>query len=109
VALSWAAGAAVAWYCVGTGSQAPRRQLRRIITAVVPTRAAMVVACVSAMALALAVVSMDISQPPLIWPATSSTVPHMLPSLNMLPSLGNVLHSVQGWLIRHAVGMLHLS
>jgi predicted Ser/Thr protein kinase len=107
-ALSWAAGAAVAWYCVGTGSQAPRRQLRRIVTAVVPTRAAMVVACVSAMALALAIVTMDISQPPLIWPATSSTVPHMLPSLNMLPSLGSVLHSVQGWLLRHPVGVLHL-
>jgi serine/threonine protein kinase len=108
VALSWAAGAAVAWYCVGTGSQAPRRQLRRIVTAVIPTRAAMVVACVSAMALALAIVTMDISQPPLIWPATSSTVPHMLPSLNMLPSLGSVLHSVQGWLLGHTVGMLHL-
>jgi len=108
VALSWAAGAAVAWYCVGTGSQAPRRQLRRISAAVIPTRAAMVVACISAMALALAVVSMAISQPPLIWPATSSTVPHMLPSLNMLPSLGSVLHSVQGWLLGHTVGMLHL-
>jgi serine/threonine protein kinase len=109
LALSWAAGAAVAWYCVGTGSQAPRRQLRRISAAVIPTRAAMVVACVSAMALALAVVTMDISQPPLIWPATSSTVPHMLPSLNMLPSLGSVLHSVQGWLLSHTMGVLHLS
>ena len=108
VALSWAAGAAVTWYCVGTGSQAPRRQLRRISTAVIPTRAAMVVACISTMALALAVVTMAISQPPLIWPATSSTVPHMLPSLNMLPSLGSVLHSVQGWLLRHPVRMLHL-
>jgi hypothetical protein len=108
VALSWAAGAAVAWYCVGTGSQAPRRQLRRIVTAVVPTRAAMVVACVSALALALAIVTMDISQPPLIWPATSSTVPHMLPSVNMLPSLGSVLHSVQGWLLRHPMSVLHL-
>jgi serine/threonine protein kinase len=108
LALSWAAGAAVAWYCVGTGSQAPRRQLRRMSAAVIPTRAAMVVACVSAMALALAVVTMDISQPPLIWPATSSTVPHMLPSLNMLPSLGSVLHSVQGWLLSHTVGVLHL-
>jgi len=108
VALSWAAGAAVAWYCVGTGSQAPRRQLRRITTAVIPTRAAMVVACISAMALALAVVTMAISQAPLIWPATSSTVPHMLPSLNMLPSLGSVLHSIQWWLLHHPVRMLHL-
>jgi predicted Ser/Thr protein kinase len=109
VALSWAAGAAVAWYCVGTGSQAPRRQLRRMSAAVIPTRAAMVVACVSALALALAVVTAAISQPPLIWPATSSTVPHMLPSLNMLPSLGGVLHSIQRWLLDHTVGMLHLS
>jgi predicted Ser/Thr protein kinase len=108
MALSWAAGAAVAWYCVGTGSQAPRRQLRRMSAAVIPTRAAMVVACISAMALALAVVTMAISEPPLIWPATSSTIPHMLPSLNMLPSLGSVLHSVQGWLLRHTVGVLHL-
>jgi hypothetical protein len=68
----------------------------------------MVVACISAMALALAVVTMAISEPPLIWPATSSTIPHMLPSLNMLPSLGSVLHSVQGWLLRHTVGVLHL-
>ena len=108
VALSWAAGAAVAWYCVGTGSSAPRRQLRRMSTAVIPTRTAMVVACISTMALAFAVVSMAISEPPLIWPATASTVPHMLPSLNMLPSLGGTLHSVQGWLLRHSVGMLHL-
>ena len=68
----------------------------------------MVVACISTMALAFAVVSMAISEPPLIWPATASTVPHMLPSLNMLPSLGGTLHSVQGWLLRHSVGMLHL-
>ena len=108
VALSWAAGAAVAWYCVGTGSHAPRRQLRRMSAAVIPTRAAMVVACVSALSLALAVVTAAISQPPLIWPATSSTVPHMLPSLNMLPSLGGMLHSIQGWLLSHTVGMLHL-
>lgn len=108
VALSWAAGAVVAWYCVGTGSRAPRRQLRRISAAVIPTRAAMVVACISTMALALAVVTMAISQPPLIWPATSSTVPHLLPSLNVLPSLGRVLHSIQGWLLRNSVGMLHL-
>jgi predicted Ser/Thr protein kinase len=108
VALSWAAGAAVAWYCVGTGSREPRRQLRRISAAVIPTRAAMVVACISSLALALAVVSMAISQPPLIWPATSSTIPHLLPSLNLLPSAGSVLHSVQGWLLRSTVGMLHL-
>jgi len=105
---SWAAGAAVAWYCVGPGSRAPRRQLRRMSATVISSRSAMLVGLISSWALALAVISSAISQPPLIWPATSSTIPHLLPSLNMLPSLGSVLHSVQGWLLRHTVGMLHL-
>jgi len=108
VALSWGAGAAVAWYCVGNGSQAPKRQLRRMSTAVATSRGAMIVVCISTMALALATVTAAISQPPLIWPATSSTIPHMLPSLNMLPSLGSVLHSIQGWLLSHTVRVLHL-
>jgi hypothetical protein len=92
-------------YCLGPGSRAPRRQLRRMSTAVIRTRGVMLVACISTMALALAVVSSALSQPPLIWPATSSTVPHLLP---MLPSLGGALHSVQGWLLGHTVRMLHL-
>jgi hypothetical protein len=50
------------------------------------------------------VISPAISQPPVIWPA----IPHLLPSLNKLPSLGSVLHSVQRWLLGHTVGMLHL-
>jgi predicted Ser/Thr protein kinase len=107
-ALSWGAGAAVAMYCVGPGSRAPRRQLRRMSAAVIRTRGVLLVACISTMALALAVVSSALSQPPLIWPATSSTIPHMLPSINMLPSVGGTLHSVQGWLLRHTVGVLHL-
>jgi predicted Ser/Thr protein kinase len=106
---SWAAGAAIACYCVGPGSRAPRRQLRRMSASVITSRAAMLVGLISSWALALAVVSSALSQPPLIWPATSSTIPHLLPSLNMLPSLGSVLHSVQGWLLRHTVGMLHLA
>jgi len=107
-ALSWGAGAGVAMYCLGPGSRAPRRQLRRMSAAVVRTRGVLLVACISTMALALAVVSSALSQPPLIWPATSSTVPHLLPSINMLPSVGGTLHSVQGWLLRHTVGVLHL-
>jgi predicted Ser/Thr protein kinase len=107
-ALSWGAGAAVAMYCVGPGSRAPRRQLRRMSAAVIRTRGVLLVACISTMALALAVVSSALSQPPLIWPATSSTIPHMLPSINMLPSVGGTLHSVQGWLLRHTVRVLHL-
>jgi predicted Ser/Thr protein kinase len=107
-ALSWGAGAAVAMYCLGPGSRAPRRQLRRMSAAVIRTRGVLLVACISTMALALAVVSSALSQPPLIWPATSSTIPHMLPTINMLPSVGGTLHSVQGWLLRHTVGMLHL-
>ena len=102
---SWAAGAAVALYCVGPGSAAPRRQLRRMSAAVIRTRATLVVAFISCWALALAVVSSMLSQPPLIWPATSSTIPHLMPGL---PSLGGALHSVQGWLLRNTVGMLHL-
>jgi predicted Ser/Thr protein kinase len=107
-ALSWGAGAAVAMYCLGPGSRPPRRQLRRMSAAVIRTRGVLLVACISTMALALAVVSSALSQPPLIWPATSSTIPHMLPSINMLPSVGGTLHSVQGWLLHHTVRVLHL-
>jgi predicted Ser/Thr protein kinase len=105
---SWAAGAAVAWYCVGPGSRAPRRQLRRMSTSVISSRTAMLVGLISSWALALAVISSAVSEPALIWPATSATLPHLLPSLNMLPSLGSGLHTVQGWILRHTVGMLHL-
>jgi predicted Ser/Thr protein kinase len=107
-ALSWGAGAAVAMYCLGPGSHAPRRQLRRMSAAVIRTRGVLLVACISTMALALAVVSSALSQPPLIWPATSSTIPHLLPTINVLPSVGGTLHSVQGWLLRHTVRVLHL-
>jgi predicted Ser/Thr protein kinase len=107
-ALSWGAAAAVAVYCVGAGSRAPRRQLRRMSAAVIRSRGAMIAACISAVALALAVLSSAFSQPPLIWPATSSTIPHLLPTINMLPSLGGALHAVQRWLLANTVGMLHL-
>jgi hypothetical protein len=99
---SWAAGAAVAWYAVGPGSGSPRRQLCRMSATVVRSRAAMVVAVIAAWALAAAMVSSALSQPPLIWPATSWMVPHVL------PSLGGTLHSVQKWLLGHAVSVLHL-
>jgi predicted Ser/Thr protein kinase len=102
---SWAAGAAVALYCVGPGSHAPRRQLRRMAATVIRSRAALTVAFISSWALALAIVSSAFSQPPLIWPATSSTIPHLLPGL---PSLGGTLHSLQKWLLSNTVGMLHL-
>jgi hypothetical protein len=102
---SWAAGAAVALYCVGPGSAAPRRQLRRMSAAVIRSRAALIVAFISTWALALAVVTSAFSQPPLIWPATSSTIPHLMPGL---PSLGGTLHSLQKWLLSNTVGMLHL-
>jgi serine/threonine kinase PknH len=102
---SWAAGAAIAFYCVGPGSAAPRRQLRRMSTSVIHSRAALAVAFISSWALALAVVSSMFSQPPLLWPVTSSTVPHLLPGL---PSLGGTLHSLHKWLLGNSVGMLHL-
>ncbi len=107
-ALSWGAGAAVAFYCVGPGSRAPRRQLRRMSAAVIRSRGVMIAACISAVALALAVLSSAFSQPPLIWPATASTIPHLLPTINVLPSLGGTLHAIQRWLLSSTVGMLHL-
>jgi hypothetical protein len=97
----WAAGAAVAWYCVGPGSRRPRRQLRRMSVGVIRTRMAMTVAVIATWALAAAAVSSALSQPPVVWPATSWMLPH-------LPSLGGVLHTVQKWLLRNTVGMLHL-
>jgi len=102
---SWAAGAAVAVYCLGPGSAGPRHQLRKMSAAVINSRLALTVAFISTWALALAIVTSALSQPPLIWPATSSTVPHLLPGL---PSLGGALHSVQKWLLGNTVGMLHL-
>jgi len=99
---SWAAGAVVAWYAVGPGSRAPRRQLRRMSATVIRSRPSMIAALIAIWALAAAVVSSALSQPPLIWPATSWMVPHVL------PSMGGGLHSVQQWLLGHTVGMLHL-
>jgi serine/threonine protein kinase len=102
---SWAAGAAVAVYCFGPGSRTPKRQLRRMSSSIIRSPAALTVAFISAWALALAVVSSALSQPPLIWPATSSTIPHLMPGL---PSLGGTLHSLQKWLLTNTVGVLHL-
>jgi predicted Ser/Thr protein kinase len=104
---SWAAGAAVAWYCVGPGSRGPRRQLRRMTGSVIKTRVAMLAALISTWSLGAAAVSAMLSQPPLIWPATTWVIPHLWPSLG-LQSLGRTLHTVQGWLLRHSMGMLHL-
>jgi hypothetical protein len=98
---SWAAGAAVAWTVVGPGSASPRRQLRRMTSGVVRTPGAMVVALIACWALAAAAVSSALAQPPLLWPGTTWMLPH-------LPALGNSLHGVQQWLLRHAVGVLHL-
>jgi serine/threonine kinase PknH len=99
---SWAAAAVVAYYAVGLGSGSPRRQLRRMSATVIRSRAAMVVAMIATWALAAAIVSSALSQPPLIWPATSWIVPHVL------PSLGGTLHSVQRWLLHNAVSVLHV-
>jgi hypothetical protein len=96
----WAAGAAVAFYCFGPGSRRPRRQLRRM-TGMLRTRSAMTAAVISSWALAAFLVLSALSQPPLVWPATSWMLPQ-------LPSLGRSLHSVQHGLMGHAVRMLHL-
>ena len=97
----WAAGAAVAFFCFGPGSRRPKRQLRRITGGVIRSRAAMTVAIISSWALAAATVSSALSQPPLVWPASSWMLPQ-------LPSLGRSLHSVQHGLLGHAVRMLNL-
>jgi predicted Ser/Thr protein kinase len=97
----WAAGAAVAWYCLGPGSHRARRQLQRMTHGAIRSHGVMAVAIISSWALALATVLSALSQPPLIWPATSWMLPH-------LPSLGSALHSVQQWLLGRAMGMLHL-
>jgi hypothetical protein len=97
----WAAGAAVAFFCFGPGSRRPKRQLRRMTGGVIRSRAAMTVAIISSWALAAATVSSALSQPPLVWPASSWMLPQ-------LPSLGRSLHSVQQGLLGHAVRMLNL-
>jgi predicted Ser/Thr protein kinase len=98
---SWAAGAAVAWSAVGPGSRGPRDQLRRISSGVLRTHAAMVVGLIFCWALALAAFSSALAQPPELWPAATWMLPH-------LPSAGSALHGVQQWLLRRAVGVLHL-
>jgi predicted Ser/Thr protein kinase len=98
---SWAAGAAIAWSAVGPGSARPRRQLRRMTSAVVRSRGAMLVALIACWSLAAAAASSALAQPPLLWPGTTWMLPH-------LPSLGNSLHGVQQWLLRHAVSVLHV-
>jgi len=98
---SWAAGAAVAWFAVGPGSHAPRDQLRRISSGVLRSPAAMVVGLISCWAFSLALFSAALAQPPLLWPAATWMLPH-------LPSVGSALHGVQQWLLRRAVGVLHL-
>jgi hypothetical protein len=98
---SWAAGAAVAWSAVGPGSGAPRAEIRRITTSVAHGQGAMAVVLIVSWCLALAAMSSALAQPPYLWPAANWMLPH-------LPSLGNALHSVQQWLLRRAVGMLHL-
>ena len=97
----WAAGAAIAWYCLGPGSRRPRRQVRRMLRGTIRTRGVMTVALISGTALAGAAVLSALAQPPLIWPAAS----WMLPGL---PSFGSVLHAVQSWLLGSAVSVLHL-
>ena len=87
---------------IGPGSRAPRRQLRRITGTLIRSRTSLAVALIGAWALAGAVVSSALSQPPIIWPATSWMLPHVL------PSMGGALHTVQKWLLGNTVGMLHL-
>jgi predicted Ser/Thr protein kinase len=89
---AWAAGAIVLWYAVGPGSGKPRRQLNRLLGAVVRTRGAFVVAIIAAVALAGAAVSQATSQPPLYWPLTPSMLPHV-------PSVSHALGSTEHWLL----------
>ena len=61
----------------------------------------MAVGLIFCWALALAAFSSALAQPPLLWPAATWMLPH-------LPSAGSALHGVQQWLLRRAVGVLHL-
>ncbi|HVT67364.1 MAG TPA: hypothetical protein VHF26_06425, partial [Trebonia sp.] len=101
-AAGWGAAAAVAWTLLSGGARRPRRALRRVSHSVFRTRPAMTVAVISLCALAAAAVSSDFSQLPFMWPATTWVLPGM-------PSIGNVLHTIQSWLLTHTVGMLHVS
>jgi predicted Ser/Thr protein kinase len=101
-AAGWGAAAAVAWTLLSGGARRPRRALRRVSHSVFRTRPAMTVAVISLCALAAAAVSSDFSQLPFMWPVTTWVLPGM-------PSVGNVLHTIQSWLLTHTVGMLHVS
>jgi hypothetical protein len=68
---------------------------------VVRSQGAMLVALIACWSLAVAALSSALAQPPLLWPGTTWMLPH-------LPSLGDSLHGVQQWLLRHAVSVLHL-
>ena len=103
---SWAAGAAVAFYCVGPGlGRAPA-------AAAADERVGHPLPGRPGGRLHLrAGRSPWRSSPPrcrsrrLSGRPTSSTVPHLMPGL---PSLGGLLHSLQKWLLGNTVGMLHL-
>jgi predicted Ser/Thr protein kinase len=79
---SYAAGAVVAFYGVGPGSAAPRRQVRRLFGAIGRTRMAAAVAALVMFALAAAAVGAATSQPPLYWPVLHWMLPHI--NLNSL-------------------------
>ncbi|HEX3310257.1 MAG TPA: serine/threonine-protein kinase [Streptosporangiaceae bacterium] len=88
---AYAAAAAVAWYALGPGSGAPRRQLNRMAGAVARTRTSAAAITLSVWALAVAAVLFATSQAPYYWPAVE---PH-------LPSLHHLVMSVSDWLLRN--------
>jgi serine/threonine protein kinase len=88
---AYAAAAAVAWYALGPGSGAPRRQLNRMAGAVARTRISAAAITLSVWALAVAAVLFATSQAPYYWPAVE---PH-------LPSLHHLVMSVSDWLLRN--------
>lgn len=98
----WAAGAAVAWYCLGPRSGQPRRQLRRVLRGTIQSRGVMLVGLISSTALAAAAVLSALAQPSLIFPAQGWVVPAVF------PFIGGVLHAVQSWLLGISVSVLHL-
>jgi len=98
----WAAGAAVAWYCLGPRSGQPRRQLRRALRGAIQSRGLMLVGLISSTALAAAAVLSALSQPSLIFPANGWVVPAVF------PFIGGILHAIQSWLLGVSVSMLHL-
>lgn len=81
---AYAAAAFVTTYTLGPGSRRPRHALHRLLSPFSRTAPAQLAGTIATWALAAAVVSLAISQPPYFWPAV---LPHGLPHIAQFPHL----------------------